>query len=39
MVTLITLGVTLVALGVYNFDRLIKVTPSVTKVNIIVINK
>ena len=39
MVTLITLGVTLIALGVYNFDRPIKVTPSVTKVNIIVINK
>ena len=35
----ITLGVTLIALGVYNFDRPIKVTPSVTKVNIIVINK
>ena len=39
MVTLITLGVTLIALGVYNFDQPIKVTPSVTKVNIIVINK
>ena len=39
MVTLITLGVTLIALGVCNFDQPIKVTPSVTKVNIIVINK
>ena len=35
-------GVTLIALGVtviVNFDRLIKVTPSVNKVNIIIVNK
>ena len=38
-VTLIALGVILIALGVYNFDQPIKVTPIVSKVNIIIVNK
>ena len=38
-VTLIALGVTLIARTWSNFDRSIKVTPSVNKVNIVIVNK